>query len=62
VSDVHERTERATRIDLSALAPQHACTLAARFLSEVPEDSGLADAGLAGDQYGLSVPLEALAE
>src|SRR5438105_3356081 len=62
VSDVHERTERATRVDLRALAPEDACTLRACLLNEVTEHRGLADAGLARHQCCPAMPAEALAQ
>src|SRR5207244_7044592 len=50
--DVHERTERPARINLSALAPENPCALRACLLGEVAEHSRLAYAGLAGHEGG----------
>src|SRR5438132_4485647 len=62
VSDVHERTERATRIDLRALAPENARTFRAGPFHEVSNQDSLADTGLAGHQHGPAPAADALAQ
>src|SRR2546426_4107018 len=50
--NVDERTEWATRINLSALAPENSCAFRACLLGEVTEHGRLAYASLAGHEDG----------
>src|ERR1700675_2966764 len=62
VSDVHERTERATRIDLCALAHKNAGTERVCPFHEVSNQDSLADTGLAGDERGPASAADAFAQ
>src|SRR5439155_12397627 len=60
--DVDERTEWATRINLSALAPENSCTFRACLLGEVTEHGRLAYASLARHEDGPAPAAESFAE